>query len=400
MRKPLFWQKVLGIYLIWRIWLLGLTVLSFWLVAVRPHALEVGYLAAAEFAGSLPRWVTSWGNFDGVVFMRIAQGGYGVPEVPFFPLLPLLMQPLSWLGVPYLVAGLLISLVSFLGALWFMRELWQQDRPKVSFFWLLAVLLSFPTAYYYAAVYQDALFLMLATGSLWAARQRRWVGAVVLAMLATLARLNGLALFFMLFTEYLLDVRPRLTQRWDVRRIWKGVLVAIRPRSWWKRPYIWLFFLVPLTFLGYLGYIEWKLGDWQLFFKGVEVWHRNKLVFPLRTLWRYFKILILYADVNFVYWVAWGEALFTALYAGAIAVGWGRVRLSYWVMMVMHLLIPVLTGTLQGMPRYGLHLYPFFLILTMGVLRLPRWGKLLFFATSLLVQALYGSLFLQGYFVA
>lgn len=395
MRQRQFWNRVLGTYFIWRVWLLVITFLSFTLVPIRR-----GYLAAEEFSENLPLWITSWGNFDGVVFMRIAQGGYGVPEVPFFPLLPMLMRSLHWLGIPYMASGLFISFLSFLGALWFMRELWKKDRPDISFFWLLAVMLSFPTAYYYAAVYQDALFLMLVTGTMWAARRRSWFLAVFLSVLATLARLNGLALFFLLLVEYLLDVQPQLQHKWSLASVWRGSLVALQPKRWLQRPYIWSFFLIPLTFIGYLGFIEWKLGDWSLFFKGVEVWHRNKMVFPLQTFWRYFKILVLYANVNFVYWIAWGEALFTALYGLAILAGWRKIRLSYWVFMVMHLLIPVLTGTLQGMPRYGLHLYPLFLILTIGVFRLPKWGKVLFFLVSLLLQALYGSLFLQGYFVA
>lgn len=369
-------------------------------MAMRFVPLREGYLAEVEFGQQLPRWITAWGNFDGVVFMRIAHGGYGVPEIPFFPLLPLLMRSLSWIGLPYVLGGMLISVVSFLGVIWVWQRLWQLDGQRVPFQLLFLTLLSFPTAHYFTAVYQDALFLLLASATLLWSRERRWVWAVVAAVLATLSRLNGLALFFVLGAEYLMVVSPALRERWGVRSIWQGMVQGLHPRSWWSQRYVWLFLLVPLTFLGYLGYVQWKFGDWHLFFSGVEVWHRSQLTFPLQTLWRYFKILVVHARVTFVYWVAWGEALATALYGLVLLFSWGKIRFSYWVFMLVHLSIPMVTGTLQGMPRYGLHLYPLFLLLATWLWQqrpLIRW---LYFAMMLVLQVLYLLAFIQGYFVA
>ncbi len=143
-----------------------------------------------------------------------------------------------------------------------------------------------------------------------------------------------------------------------------------------------------------------KFGDWQVFFSSVEVWNRSHLTFPLQTFWRYFKILVLYPNPSFVYWVAWGEALFTAFYLLVIAYGWSRVRFSYWILMVVHFLIPMVTGTLQGMPRYGLHMYPVFLILAAWVWQQPKWVRVVYFTAAVIAQFVYLAAYVQGYFVA
>lgn len=403
MRKNVhsWWGSIATLYVGWRVWLLCIAALA---IAFIPIPTDQ-YLAAKEFLEDLPRWLTVWGNFDGAVFMRIARGGYGLPEVPFFPLLPLLLGVLHRVGIPFVIGGMIISIVSFVGVVWVWHALWKLDTREsrykdLPFFFLFFILLSFPTAHYLTAVYQDSLFLFLGSAALLTARQRRWGWAVLTAVLATLARLNGLALFFVLGAEYMIELVPRLKKRWPWQEPFTAFATALHPKNLLKNPYVFTFIAIPGAFVLYLAYLQLKFGDWHVFFSSVEVWHRNELTFPLQTLWRYFKILILYAHVNFVYWVAWGEALFTGLYLLILGLGWGRIRFSYWVFICAHLTIPMLTGTLQGMPRYGLHLYPIFLVLAQWVWKRPRWVQVAYFLLMAVLQVLYVSAFVRGYFVA
>jgi len=394
------WFSFGAVYLLWRMWLFFVAFLASLIIPRRDR-----YLAVVEFAENLPNWITVWGNFDGVVFMRIAFGGYGLPEVPFFPLLPLMMRTLHSLGVPLVLGGMFTSLLSILGVVYVWRELWKLDIQNkqyvgLPFFFLLLVLLTFPTAHYFTAVYQDALFLFLSSSTILLARKRYWLWAVMAGMLAMLARLNGLALFFFLGAEYMIEIAPRLKQNWPWQAPFETVIRALDPRQLFKHSYVFLFAGIPLAFLAYLGFLQLKFGDWQVFFSSVEVWNRSQLTFPLHTAWRYFKILVLYANINLVYWVAFAEAVFTAFYAAFLALQWGRIRFSYWILMFFHLLIPALTGTFQGMPRYGLHLYPLFLVLGAWVWRKPVWFRLLYCIAMLLGQVLYISAFVRGYFVA
>lgn len=397
-RVPLVWGVVATV-VAWRLWL---ALWSVWVMQLERPALKPGYLAGFEFPSSLPLWVTSWANFDGAVFMRIANGGYGHAELPFFPLLPMLMSGLqSVTGWSLPLSGLVISALVFPVGLYWAYKLWKLDRGNQSYLWFLLVLLSFPTAHYFTAVYQDALFFSLATGVVWFARQKRWSLSVGLACLAMLARLNGLALGVFLAAEYWLDVAPRLQKQWSLQSLWKNFAAAWNWKAWLStHRYVWLFLLVPLPFLAYLGWIEWRFGDWNLFFTGVQVWNRDKLVLPPQTFWRYAKILALTASVSLIYMVAVLEAAFTALYGWVLLQQWGKLRLSYWLWIAAHFTIPVVTGTLQGMPRYGLHLYPLFLVLATWTISWPRWAKFGYLAACFVLQAWLAMWFLRGYFIA
>ncbi len=396
-----WWWQVLALYVGWRVWLFLLVAVAMSLIAIPTDQ----YLASEEFLQGLPVWLTVWGNFDGAVFMRIAYGGYGLPEVPFFPLLPILLSALYRLGIPFVVGGMFISLASTLGVIWIWRKLWEMDRKEtvyknIPFILLLSVLFTFPTAHYLSAVYQDSLFLFLSSAVLLYSRQKKWGWAVLAGVLATLSRLNGIALFLVLGAEYMTVLSPQLKRNWPWQAPFTALVSALDPRKLYRHPYVFLFLAVPCAFLIYLAFLNYKFGDWQVFFSSVEVWHRSQLTFPLQTFWRYFKILVLYANVNFVYWVAWGEALFTGIYLLILAITWGKIRFSYWVFICAHLMIPMLTGTLQGMPRYGLHLYPVFLVLAQWVADKPKWVQAVYFSLMLVGQVLYLLAFARGYFVA
>lgn len=383
----------LSAYASWRVWLLLAATIAASCIPFVPT-----FTPLSNHGVNLPRLAWIWGNFDGVVFMNIAQHGYTASEVPFFPLYPLTMHMLHALGLPILVAGLLISFLSFLGALVFLYKTLQQEKQGGLYLLVLFLMLSFPTAYHYASVYSDSLFLLLASGTLYFTRGKRYFWAGVFGAFATLCRLNGLALAALMALQYLFE-GASLTEAWDwrqwPRRFWK----ALSPERIWKSGILWGV-LIPLAFLGYLGFIESKFGSWQLFFSGVEVWHRNKMVFPLQTFWRYVKILFFSPRITFTYWIAVGEAVMTALYCAVLFFSWKRIHPTLWGMMFFHWLIPVVTGTLQGMPRYGLHMVPLFLCLALFLEKKPWWMKVLYFAVSLALQTAYLAFFTRGYFVS
>jgi hypothetical protein len=390
----------MGIYLLWRVWLL---VVSFFVAKLERPLQVTGYSSFIEFASIVPNWIAAWANFDGGVFLRIANSGYHVVELPFFPLLPMTMSILGHAtGWSMTTVGLLIPLFVMPLGIWFAGKLWQMDtKDGIPFYWFVLVLLSFPTAHYFSALYQDSLFFTLATGTVFFARKRNWVGAVFMASLATLARLNGLALLVFLAAEYWMVAVPRFERSWGVRSMWRYLPKALEWRNWFgKYAFVWLFLFIPLTFVGYLVWIDVRFGDWHRFFSEVEVWHRNRVILPPQTLWRYVKILVLTLSVSLVYFVAVLEAAATALYSLVLGATWGKMRLSYWWWMLAHITIPVITGTLQGMPRYGLHLYPLFLILAVWTSKLPVWARVVYLVFGLGLQAWLAMWFLRGYFVA
>lgn len=394
------WLALLAVYTLWRGWLWFITA-----QAAKILPLTTGYLARESYGASLPNFVWPWGNMDGSVFMLIAKNGYQASELPFFPLFPLFMRWTAVLmGIPLLLAGLLVSVLAFAGAMYFAYQLLKLEGKKELFGLFFILLISYPTGHYLTAVYNDALFLLWAMGTLYFGRQGKFVIASMFGALATLTRLNGLALALYLGFEYFVLLQPgwvTAQQWWNNRQQWRSVLVkGFNFKNWAGCYNLWLALLIPGAFVGYLAWIHLNYGDWQLFFKGVQVWHRDQLTFPLQTVWRYLKILVSVNPRSLVYGVAAAELTFTVFYWLVWLFNWNRIRLSYWLLMVFTLLIPMLTGTLQGMPRYGLHLFPLFYSLSLWMEPRPRWVKFTWIGVSLILQVVYVGLFTRGYFVA
>lgn len=348
---------------------------------------------------SLPESVWVWGNFDGAHYVTIAQSGYFTSLVPFFPFFPYLIKmTVEVTHLPYLIAGQVISVASFWLMLLVVYYLLQIDRLERMFGSFLLIVITFPTSFYYAAIYNDAPFFLLATLTILFARRKNWMLAAASGALATLTRLNGLALIFLVLAEY---ARPFYSTLgiWNFRTVMttfaKTALALAKNHA-----ALLAVFASPLAFCAYLVWVERSFGSWQLVFTSMSVWQQDKFVFPLQVVWRYIGILTNVTPADESFWRAGLELSFVSLYICIIIYSFRRIRFSYWFFMVLSFLIPSMTGTFQGMPRYGLHLYPFFLALTILVSTAPRWLRLVYYlgATTLLVVML--AYFSRGYFIA
>lgn len=134
-------------------------------------------------------------RWDSVWFLSIADGGYAADpnRAAFFPLYPALVALLAPL-TGALVAGIVVSLAAFFGALvaiYRLTELELGERPAQ--FTVLALAL-FPGALWFSAVYSESLFLLVSAGAVLFARERRWWVAGICAALAAATRSAGVLL--------------------------------------------------------------------------------------------------------------------------------------------------------------------------------------------------------------
>src|SRR4051812_49716427 len=149
--------------------------------------------------GRVPSWLSGWDHWDAQLFVKVARFGYqGYPQhypdkdvVAFFPGLPLMLRAVHLVVRSWVLAGLLISLVSGgfavvalarLGALESGRSVGQR-----AVFYLAVS----PYAVFLAAGYSEALFLGFALWSWLFARQPRWLAPGVLGCAAAPARGAG-----------------------------------------------------------------------------------------------------------------------------------------------------------------------------------------------------------------
>src|SRR5438270_1502532 len=111
-----------------------------------------------------------WSTWDGRWYLGIAVHGYdwgvrGKPAVAFFPFYPLLIHIVRALGIPAIPAGMLVSNLAFLGALFYVYALARPEWGSRAARHAIVLLAFFPTAYVTFAPYSESLFLLCAAGA-------------------------------------------------------------------------------------------------------------------------------------------------------------------------------------------------------------------------------------------
>ena len=157
-----------------------------------PTAEALWRVSPTEVGNLLARWDTFW-------YHSIATGGYHWDatvfrheNVVFFPLYPLLMRVGGQLlGGHPLVAGVLVSLVSFAGAMALLHR-FAADELGEEYAWPVILLIStYPFALFYSTVYTESLFLFLTVGAFYAMGRGHLFLAALAGLAAGLTRPNG-----------------------------------------------------------------------------------------------------------------------------------------------------------------------------------------------------------------
>ncbi len=173
--------------------------------------LVLTYLATlfslSNFSGKavpLKQLLHSWFRWDTSQFTHIAVYGYDAfYRMAFFPLFPLLERALAVpVGDPF-VAGLLISNCATLGVFVVLYKLIAEDFGPEQAWRGVLYLAIFPTAFFFAAAYNESLFLFFALLSFYWLRKGNWWLAALAAFLASLTRSIAVCLIVPFAYEYL-----------------------------------------------------------------------------------------------------------------------------------------------------------------------------------------------------
>jgi len=323
--------------------------------------------------------------WDGLWYTMIAEQGYGnwTPKAAFWPLFPWSMRLVSDLtGMSPEVAGYLIANICFVVALMFLYRLVALDfdeRIARRTLWALAL---FPTSLFFSAVYTESPFLMLSVGALLAARLRYWWLAGLLGALAALTRSYGvflcapLALLFVqqygiylrsLFPKGIAVAMPALGPAifgWHLERVQNSWKAFIDVQNQWNRtsatPWETLGCGIRgcvLTLTQYGRTRDWAVdgADWS-WLRQLRDHHSWSLV--TSEPWRK-----LAADGDTL------ELVFTFLFIGLALIGLWKLPLYQSAYLIPGLVIPLLSPStvhpLMSMPRFGLTLFPIFVVLAL-----------------------------------
>lgn len=312
-----------------------------------PYRSFVKYSGIENIVSGAPRLVSQavypWANFDGVHYLQIAGQGYS-DQARFLPLYPGLLNAVArvfstpTLSIAQVTLALLMQVGLTCVLIFSIQKLWSLDLTPVQTKDATLYLIFAPTAFFLSAVYTESIFLVLCVLALLLVRQKRTGLAILLATLVGMTRLNGLVIMVPLAMEIWQASRPG----------WKAKILALAPLS-----------IVPTGLVMYVYYNFLRWGDWLAFLHGHAQLANGRaadtVVIPLQTMYRYVQILTSLSMTQYEWWLAALEVVMT------IGTGWllyqgykFKTRPSLWWFSALIWLIPVLSGTWSGMPRYSL----------------------------------------------
>jgi hypothetical protein len=348
-------QRQLGFSLRPPAWLLREVVAPF---AVTRLALTgVGLYAAS---GNL---LAAWANWDAGWYLSIAQHGYNSQNdinqsnAAFAPALPLLMHVASGLLGPLasedavMWCGVVIVNLALLVALGYLVALVRQDFDAPTAARAALYALVFPSTLFLSAVYPHAVFLGAAIPAFYYARRGQWWLAGALGAVAALARVQGCVIALPLALEYLSAHRYRL------RHLGSDALALLLPIG---------------AALAFAAILWLQVGDPLAMFSAGGAWQRH-----FGAPWDAF---LPYLSQPFG---AHGsntsplDLAFTLLLISLTILAWVRLRASLALFSTLLLLISLSSGLLVSSMRYGLELFPIFIVLAIsGRFRLFHYAYL------------------------
>lgn len=284
-------------------------------------------------------------RWDGANFLRLAEHGYQSEGdlrvyLVYLPAYPYTVMALNFIFHSFLITALIVSAIAALIAGFLLQQLVRvdggDDAEATRALWYMTL---FPTAYFLAMPYSEAMFLMFVVAAFLAARTEHWGWAGVTAALATATRIQGLAIL------------PGLAVEALVRYRWEAPLKAY-----------WLV-LAPMGFIAYLG-INWIVADDPFRFVDIqdEHWSQHR-IWP----WEFLRDTvesIRLQEPGFnraaIYEL---RLIFVASAAALLVLGARRLPLSYQAMGWATVIMMMMSSWQLSMPRYMLGVFPLFLVM-------------------------------------
>jgi Mannosyltransferase (PIG-V) len=385
-----------GVRVAWRaLWTSRLVIMAAGILAV----LEIG--RAAGTTGFDPNNLTApfgyFGNllvaplarWDSWWYLTIAQHGYdhNLMRTAFFPLYPMVVSGVGLIVRSDLVAGVIVSVVSFAVALALIYRLTALEFGSTSRARLTVMLIAFcPISFFFSAVYSESLFLALSVGAIFEARMGRWATAGLLGALGAAERNSGVMLVIPIALLFLYGPRA------DRPPVPAAALTEARarPAAGWRRmlprypiePQIAWALLVPVGLLAYLGYLALSMGDGLAPFHAQTLWFHH-FAGPLGGVWDGAVAAwdgvrqLIHGSAVPAYFTAAGGDPFTVagmnlmLFAFLVLAGFAiigtlrRLPIAYGAYVLAALALPlsdpVTPQPLDSLPRYEVVLFPLFM---------------------------------------
>jgi hypothetical protein len=341
-----------------------------------------------------------WYRWDAGFYTSIATYGYvwqnehrAADDMAFLPVYPIMVRAVSGLDPatgcalsPYLstcatIGGLLVSNTALWVALLLLFDLARRCFDRQTAWRTALLLLVSPISVFLSGVYTESLFVLWTVLVFWLIERDRFALALIPAILAALTRPVGVAL-----TPALLIVA------WRTFRASPALIAQPRLRG---ALYALGAHLPLIVFAAYIAYMGVTVGDVTAYFSTYENRWGRDAGNAIDAFARYFR-------GEPVALIGWELSAFDLVMTGVcivLALVTLRVRVWWGVFALVALAIPIASGTLVGMPRFGAVIAPFYLVIAHGMGE-RRWRWALVYGTSFALAVLILTRFVTWRWVA
>lgn len=326
-----------------------------------------------------------WYRWDAGFYTSIATHGYQwfntqepKADIAFLPLYPLTIRSMNFVSgcseaTCTVITGLIVSNAALLGSVYLLYNLIiEHTKDKIAYraVWLLLLT---PNSIFLSGIYTEALFLFLSLLVFWALKKEKFFVAVFAASFACITRTVGLSLCLpLLVTAWKQPMRQR-----------KIRLVSAH---------------IPLlVFGGYLAFTGFMTNDWLAYFHAnAQIWERPLIHAP----WELITIYFSGESVSLWGWkLSWIDLIFTITYVFLAFTVWIKYHdLGFFGFALFATLIPIASGTLVAMPRYGAVIFPYYMVIAEWADR--KWQQFIVFALSILLMILFTTRFVTWHWIA
>ncbi|MAH43282.1 hypothetical protein CL614_06240 [archaeon] len=324
-------------------------------------------------------FLNQWAQYDGAGYLDVAINGYNkefnntgnYSVYPLFPLLILLLSAIPFISpalAAFLIANLFSLIAIILGYVLIRDELGQKQSYRTAL-----LLMLFPTAYFFTAMYAESIFLALILGMFIAAKKDNWLLVGVLGFLTSLTRIQGVIMFLPMLYMYL------RSKHFEFGKMNLSVL----------KPSIILLLLIPLGLAAFLGYHHVVTGDaliqlnygFGIYDKGLSLpW--TPIIDSIEKMFSGAFDSLLYNGANLLAFL--GLAAVTYL-------SYKKLKPEYTIYLLFSILFILISSNLRGIGRYALTMFPIFMIFAMmyDESKLKKYGLIILYIIFLILMTLF-----------
>lgn len=302
--------------------------------------------------GGRDTWLRPFVHWDAVWWLSVAEVGYvadpqlkAEQNVVFYPLFPLLIRGVNRLGVPLVLASLIVvnGLMLIATSLLY-RLVWRRSGVAAAR-WTLAFWLTFPTAFFGVVPYSEAVLAVLSVLAMQALLDQKYISSGLWCGLASAIKNQGVIIGGALLIPFLTGPRR-------VRAL-VGMLCS------------------GLGLLAYMGYLYLEYGDPFLFVTIQKAWRPN-LGNPNPLHW---ILGLVKSSLHSIQLMLSSRSEPIQFYGGRLLDPW----LGWWMILwlpsvrrwhnglflssVVMVLLPLSTGTVASLGRYVWVILPVFVVM-------------------------------------